>query len=172
MNDVLPKPFTKEGMLRTLEKHLSQFKKNYVPPQQGQNQDQFGPPNTPLNLNMSHMSATTRSIKDEASPGKSGSPTSSWHSPSQIGTSPSQQQTNQGFVQQIQGNPGGQYVMAPTHGVVATGYQTQPMPPNMAGQGGRPGQHRRNISDIGVAPDEDPNKRQRIYPPQQGGFTQ
>jgi osomolarity two-component system, response regulator SKN7 len=56
MNDVLPKPYTKEGMLRTLEKHLSQFKKNYAP-QQAQIQDQFATPNTPLGLNMGHMSA-------------------------------------------------------------------------------------------------------------------
>ncbi len=42
MNDVLPKPFTKEGMLRSLEKHLQQFKRGYVPPpQQGQLQRQL-----------------------------------------------------------------------------------------------------------------------------------
>ena len=32
MNDVLPKPFTKEGMLRSLEKHLQQFKRGYNGP--------------------------------------------------------------------------------------------------------------------------------------------
>jgi hypothetical protein len=35
MSDVLSKPFTKEGTLHTLEKHLPLFTKDYVRPQQG-----------------------------------------------------------------------------------------------------------------------------------------
>lgn len=169
MNDVLPKPFTKEGMLRTLEKHLSQFKKNYAP-QQGQIQDQFATPNTPLGLNMGHMSAA-QSLKEEQSPGKSGSPTSSWHSPNQIGASPNTQQSNHNYVQQMHASQGGPFMMAPTHGNVGGGYQTQNSAPVMAVPTGRPGQHRRGISDIGVASDGPVEKRQRMYPPSQGGFT-
>ena len=43
MNDVLPKPFTKEGMLRSLEKHLQHFKRGYAgppPAQRAQQQQQ------------------------------------------------------------------------------------------------------------------------------------
>ena len=170
MNDVLPKPFTKEGMLRTLEKHLAHFKKDYVPPQQAQHQDHFANPNSSLNLNMSHISAS-HSLKEEPSPAKSGSPsTSSWNSPTTIGTSPSQQNT-QGYVQ-MQANQGGQYMMTPTHSNVGGGYQTQPSAPTMPAPTARPGQHRRNISELGINPDDTSEKRQRMYPPSQGGFTQ
>jgi osomolarity two-component system response regulator SKN7 len=168
MNDVLPKPFTKEGMLRTLEKHLAHFKRDYVPPQQTQHQDQFGNPN--LNINMSHIPAT-HSLKEEPSPAKSGSPsTSSWNSPNTMGTSPTQQ-TNQGYVQ-MQSNQGGQYMMTPTHSNVGGGYQTQPPAPTMSGVSGRSGPQRRGISEMGISPEETPpEKRQRMYPPPQGGFT-
>jgi osomolarity two-component system, response regulator SKN7 len=167
MNDVLPKPFTKEGMLRTLEKHLAHFKRDYVPPQHAQHQDQFGNPN--LNINMSHIPAT-HSLKEEPSPAKSGSPSaSSWNSPNTMGTSPTQQ-SNQGYVQ-MQSSQGTQYMMTPTHGNVGGGYQTQPPAPAMSGPGGRSGGHRRGISEIGVNPEEEPEKRQRMFPPPQSGFT-
>lgn len=164
MNDVLPKPFTKEGMLRTLEKHLAHFKKDYVPPQQSQHQDHFANPNPSLNLNMSHMPAT-HNVKEEPSPAKSGSPsTSSWHSTSPI------QQGNPGYVQ-MQANQGGQYMMTPTHSNVGGGYQTQAPAPTMPAPNGGSGQHRRTISELGINPEEKPEKRQRMYPPPQGGFT-
>jgi osomolarity two-component system response regulator SKN7 len=169
MNDVLPKPFTKEGMLRTLEKHLAQFKKNYIPPQQVPQADHFGTPNTPLGLNMGHMSAT-QSLKEEPSPGKSGSPTSSWHSPQQMGNSPSQQQPNYNHVQQMHPNQGGQYMMTPTHNNMAQGYQTANPPTIMAGPV-RQVTQQRGISDMGMSPDEPMQKRQRMFPPSQGGFT-
>jgi osomolarity two-component system, response regulator SKN7 len=170
MNDVLPKPFTKEGMLRTLEKHLAHFKKDYVPPQQSQHEDHFANPSSALNLNMSHMPAS-QGIKEESSSVKSGSPsTSSWHSPSTIGTSPTHQSA-QGYVQ-MQNNQGGQYMITPTHSNVGGGYQTQPPPPTMPAPTARPGQHRRNISELGTNLDDTPEKRQRMYPPAQGGFTQ
>src|ERR1700728_87774 len=163
MNDVLPKPFTKEGMLRTLEKHLAHFKKDYVP-QQSQHQDHFANPNPSLNLNMSHMPAT-HNIKEEPSPAKSGSPsTSSWHS-----TSPTQQ-GNPGYVQ-MQANQGGQYMMTPTHSNVGGGYQAKAPAPTMPAPSGGSGQHRRTISELGVNPEETPEKRPRMYPPPQGGFT-
>ena len=171
MNDVLPKPFTKEGMLRTLEKHLAHFKKDYIHPQQGGHPDNFANSNPSLNINMSHTSAT-HSLKEEPSPAKSGSPsTSSWHSPSTVGTSPTQQ-TNQGYVQ-MQTNPGGQYMMTPTHSSAGAGYLTQPpgsaMP--MPAPTARPGQHRRTISELGMSTEETPEKRQRMFPPSQGGFN-
>lgn len=169
MNDVLPKPFTKEGMLRTLEKHLAHFKKDYVPPQQDQHQDHFANPNQSLNLNISHMPGT-HSLKEEPSPAKSGSPsTSSWNSPSTIGTSPTQQ-NNQSYIQ-MQTSQGGPYMMTPTHSNVGGAYQTQPPAPAMPAPSGRPGQHRRTISELGINPEDTPEKRQRMYPSLQGGFT-
>ena len=78
MNDVLPKPFTKEGLLNMLEKHLAHLKK--MP----DTLDMV--PNTASTI--AHNS-TAHSIKDEASPGQSPSTISNWHSPGQfIGMSP------------------------------------------------------------------------------------
>jgi osomolarity two-component system response regulator SKN7 len=162
MNDVLPKPFTKEGMLRTLEKHLGHLKRNPIP---FQNPSGFSTPgvapNQPMGLNMSHMSAA-HSVKDDPSPGKS--PASSWHSPGQLGTSPS---TNQeGYLNAnmgaMRGNP--QYTMAP--GNAMPGFQTPPHAP-------RNQTHRRVMSEMSGGPDQDEhNKRQRMYQAQQGGFAQ
>lgn len=158
MNDVLPKPFTKEGMLRALEKHLPQFKKNApfapAPPLVGAPQG-FVTPNTPLGLNMGHL-AGAQSLKDETSPGKSPATATSWNSPNQLpGASPV---TAGGFM------PQGGY-MTPTH-------------PNSAGfppmGGARP--PRRGVEQLSAGPggvgEEHPEKRQRMYqgqPPQQGG---
>jgi hypothetical protein len=57
MNDVLPKPFTKEGMLRTLEKHLAHLKRDYIPSQQAQHQDR--------QPTLSSGLAGTKTIKDK-----------------------------------------------------------------------------------------------------------
>ncbi|PQE14427.1 hypothetical protein CJF30_00007022 [Rutstroemia sp. NJR-2017a BBW] len=94
MNDVLPKPFTKEGMIKALEKHLSQYKK---PVPQFSNSAQmphpggFVTPNqghAPLGLSIGQLSAA-QSIKDDPSPGKSPQTATSWHSPGQLqGASP------------------------------------------------------------------------------------
>lgn len=76
MNDVLPKPFTKEGLLNMLEKHLGHLKKMTD------------------GLDMLPNTASTihgpPSLKDEASPGQSPSTVSNWNSPNQFsGISPS-----------------------------------------------------------------------------------
>ena len=78
MNDVLPKPFTKEGLLNMLEKHLAHLKK------------------MPDTLDMVPNTASTiahnsnaHSIKDEGSQGNSPSTISNWNSPNQFtGISP------------------------------------------------------------------------------------
>ena len=41
MNDVLPKPFTKEGMYRSLEKHLQHYKRGYNGPPPGQQSNAY-----------------------------------------------------------------------------------------------------------------------------------
>lgn len=162
MNDVLPKPFTKEGMLRTLEKHLAHFKKNFVPTQGAM--PGFATPiaaNPSMGLSMSHMSAA-HSIKDESSPGKS--PSSSWHSPITT-TSP-----NSGSGQYGHPMPASAYNMGPTH--QQGGFQ-QPGPPlNMSRQQQQQGSHRRVMSDMSeIGPEQASNKRQRMYP-SQGNYQQ
>lgn len=179
MNDVLPKPFTKEGMLRILEKQLQQLKKPFnTRPTQPQVQVQhpqanmsFATPSgssAPLNLNMNHVST---SLKDEASPGKS--PASSWHSPNQIGASP-QSQSHVQSQQYGQPMSAGGYNLTPTH-AVGMGPGPGAMPGHFQTPTGRPVQHRRVLSEMSemMNPvEEHPDvKRQRMYPPQQGGFA-
>ncbi|PBP20852.1 response regulator, partial [Diplocarpon rosae] len=177
MNDVLPKPFTKEGMLRALEKHLPHFKKDATfPPGPGGPQmthPDFVTSNTtrtPLGLNMGQLSSATQSLKDDASPGKSPVTASSWHSPSQlpgpspIGSAPV------GYMQQPMGDSQ-QYNMTPTHQHPQSGF---PVPSN-SGMGQtqpRPTSHRRGISDMSAGPDDHAEKRQRIYGSGPGGFQQ
>jgi osomolarity two-component system, response regulator SKN7 len=76
MNDVLPKPFTKEGLLNMLEKHLGHLKKPDF--------DMI-----PQSASTMAQHSTAHSIKDESSPAHSPSTMSNWHSPSQFsGISP------------------------------------------------------------------------------------
>jgi len=169
MNDVLPKPFTKDGMLRALEKHLPQFKKNAQFSNSGPMQQAgFVPPNSqaPLGLNMSQLSATS-SLKEDPSPRKSPATASSWQSPNQIpGTSPINPQG--GYMQQ---QPNGTYALTPTH---PNHPQFPAQIPGMAGSRANPQQHRRVMSDLsgGAVPDDHPEKRQRMYAPQPGNFPQ
>lgn len=169
MNDILPKPFTKEGMLRALEKNLPQFRKNTT---SFPNQAQMAQPGgfitqnhtqTPLGLNMGQLSAP-QSMKDETSPAKSPVTTSSsWHSPNQIpSTSP---------VTSIPGNYG-TYSLNASHAQQSGGYH----PPNTAIGSSAPrvgGPHRRVMSDMtgGPIPEEHPDfKRQRMYQAPPGNF--
>jgi len=171
MNDVLPKPFTKEGMLRALEKHLGQFKKNaqfpnsapmphpsgFITPTQSQH--------TPLGLNMGQLSAA-QSIKDDTSPGKSPQTATSWHSPNQL---PGQSPLGNAPVNYMQQpmRDGGTYAMTPTH--PPGGFPAQ----NPAMGAPRGQTHRRVMSDMtGGAPEDHPDKRQRTYQPPTGNFPQ
>jgi osomolarity two-component system response regulator SKN7 len=173
MNDVLPKPFTKEGMLRALEKHLPQFKKNApYPPASSQmpHPGGFATPNPaqqpPLGLNMAPLS-TAQSLKDETSPGKSPATATSWHSPNQItGASPINASGN--YMQQPLADSR-QYTITPTHAHTQSGF---PAPPNQSMSAPRSGPHRRVMADMTSGPPDDhPEKRQRMYPPPpQGAF--
>jgi osomolarity two-component system, response regulator SKN7 len=182
MNGLLPKPFTKDGLLKVLERHLAPFKKDYqASPQQSHHSDSYAQ----LSINVQQNSAT-QSFKDEPSPGKSSA--SSWHSPNQINSSSPVGTGSQNTYMQMQ--PGqqmqqgsGQYAMAPAHQHV--GYQSQSPtaigtqraggPGVSQGQGqarsGGPGPQRRGIGDMGSNMEEPkPEKRQRMYPPR-GGFS-
>ena len=168
MNDVLPKPFTKDGMLRALEKHLPQFRKpaTTFPHQQQIHASAFPqahPAQAPLGLNMSQLSAP-QSLKDDTSPGKSPATASSWHSPSQL-PGPSPIGAPPGFMQQQQQQQPIMregYMPAGAHG----GAAFSSMPP-------RTQPHRRGMSDMsGVSEEGADLKRQRMFPPGQGGFAQ
>src|ERR1700753_791560 len=89
MNDVLPKPFTKEGLLAMLEKHLAHLKKHGI---HGTDVTAAGgmpaPPVQPLHA--PHSSATGSIKTDDNSPAKSPATASNWNSPNQLpGVSPS-----------------------------------------------------------------------------------
>ncbi|KAF1985380.1 hypothetical protein K402DRAFT_413249 [Aulographum hederae CBS 113979] len=152
MNDVLPKPFTKEGLLLMLEKHLAHLKKG------GPTMDAMGAPTGPP---IQHASART-SLKEDDSPGKSEATASNWASPSQMpGVSPV---GSEEFMQHhVQGHPGAYGI--PTPGGMPFNPQHQVPLGQRAQQG-----HRRQISDISGP--EDPAqaaKRQQI---RKGGSTE
>jgi osomolarity two-component system, response regulator SKN7 len=178
MNGLLPKPFTKDGLLRTLDRFLAHFKKDYQPPQQSS--DSYAS----LGLN-AQQTSTAHSFKDEPSPGKSSS-TSSWHSPTQMtNSSPAGTASQNAFLQQMhQGS--GQYTIASAH---PHGYQSQSQsqspvaamnaqvsgsmggPRTDQGQGparsGVSGSQRRTLNEMAPNVEEQkPEKKQRMYPPQ------
>lgn len=172
MNDVLPKPFTKEGLVNMLDKHLSHLKK------QPAGLDPMGAPPAPL-------SGAKRSLKSEDSPVTSPAAASNWNSPGAMaGVSPAsnhpaedphmyavhnQAQTAQYGVQpQMYGQPPPQHMRQPPPQM----QHPQPQPP---------GPHRRGVSEMAGGPVEMGDaKRQQMYgqpmgqhmPPQQQGMQQ
>jgi osomolarity two-component system response regulator SKN7 len=132
MNDVLPKPFTKEGLLQMLEKHLAHLKKPLG------HMDGIAAPQP--------LSATRQILKEEESPAKS-PVTANWHSPNQMpGVSPA------GTV----GSSVTDEYMQAVHSNAAT-YPVNQVPPNLAAYNTSPQMamqarqqagHRRQISDI------------------------
>ena len=151
MNDVLPKPFTKDGMLRAMEKHLAGFLKvkdsstSDFSSQDGQMPRQNDHAQLPLAI-------TLPALKEAASPGGSPATAASWNSPSQVpGPSPL-------------GNAPANY-MQPVRDPGM--YGMSPLQPGFAAQSGiggaRPPAHRRVISDVSPLDDSPANKRQRMY---------
>lgn len=177
MNDVLPKPFTKEGLLSMLEKHLGHLKKA------GPGMEQMGAPPPPTLAQV----AAKNSMKSEDSPATSPATVSNWASPSgNLGVSPPGGNTEE-YMQAVQAHaPLGPYAMAPgmQAGVLgpAIGYGGSP-PRLMAGPGplqlppqGQAGPHRRHISEISGGAGEIGGdiKRQQIIgfpPPPPGPMT-
>ena len=139
MNDVLPKPFTKDGLLNMLEKHLAHLKK------QPAGLDPMGAPPPP------QISSAKRTFKSEDSPITSPTAASNWNSPGNLaGISPSS--TDDPYM----GNNG----YGAQHGGL--------YPHSQGGQslGGGISQHRRAISDIsGGAPEMSDPKRQMYGAP-------
>lgn len=166
MNDVLPKPFTKEGLLQMLEKHLGHLKK------QPHAMDHMGAPPPPL-----VQVAAKNSMKSEDSPVTSPATTSNWNSPgNNLGVSPAASNvTADEYMSAMNAQQRG--------GAGPGAYPLHPgMPPQMAygassqGAMGRPlqpgpqtpialGGHRRGISEISGGPGDMSNdmKRQQMY---------
>jgi osomolarity two-component system response regulator SKN7 len=164
MNDVLPKPFTKEGLLHMLEKHLAHLKT----PSHGSMEAMV-----PTHVQALNAGSSRHSLKDEESPAKSPATTSNWNSPNQVpGVSPvaSTSTTYEDHANMSQGHPAMYAVQTPmqVNGLpISQGY----MPNNAATQmqmQQRQGQHRRQISDISGGDEVANNpKRQQMYPPMQ-----
>ncbi|RFU24135.1 hypothetical protein B7463_g12196, partial [Scytalidium lignicola] len=164
MNDVLPKPFTKEGMLRALERHLPQFKKQnpYPPNAQMTHPGNFNSTHQPLNMNLAQLS-TSQTLKDPNSPGKSPATASSWQSPIQLpNASPSG--NPQGNFMPMMRDPG-PYAMTPTH--AQTTFPTHPTPTQAVMAQPRLQPQRRTLENMtdGTPPDDRLDKRQKIYAP-------
>lgn len=150
MNDVLPKPFTKEGLLNMLEKHLSHLKKGAQPI------DPMGAPPAPI-------SRASRSLKTEDSPATSPATTNNWNSPNNMaGVSPASNHPDEAA---------GMYGMSSGATTYAPGMQPAPMY-NMGPMGAPrqpPPPQRRPINDISGGPDGYGGdvKRQQMYAPAQ-----
>lgn len=144
MNDVLPKPFTKEGLLSMLEKHLSHLKK----PAPGM--EQIAPPN--ISSRLSH------SLKDEESPGNSpGTLSTKWNSPGGqlTGASPVASALPGDFMTAARGGTNDGFAMP-------TGLDYTTSPQNMGMR--EAAVHRRGISDITGGEDMANNvKRQHMF---------
>lgn len=146
MNDVLPKPFTKEGLLQLLEKHLAHLKK--IP----EGMEAI----TPHLRSSMPQSSTTQSLKDESSPNQSPSTISNWQSPGGpfSAISPTHAVVSNQFMQSMQPTP--------PYGMEQSPLQYQP--PQTPLSAPRPSQHRRQISEL-IGADElgGDVKRQRIF---------
>jgi osomolarity two-component system response regulator SKN7 len=162
MNDVLPKPFTKEGLLHMLEKHLAHLKN----PAHGAMETMVPPHVQALNAG-----STRQSLKDEESPAKSPATTSNWNSPNQVpGVSPvaSTSTTYEEHANMSQGHPAMYAVQNPMQvNPMSQGYMSNNPATQMQMQQ-RQNQHRRQISDISGGDEASNNaKRQQMYPPMQ-----
>lgn len=156
MNDVLPKPFTKESLLAMLEKHLAHLKKpmsgmeGMVPPQ-------------PQALN-----SARQSLKEEESPAKSPATGSNWNSPNQLpGVSPVNSTMTDEYMNSVSGHPGPYGVspgMGGPSGMNQYGGPSQMHRPPQQQQQSQHG-HRRQISDITGGGEEmvPASKRQQMY---------
>ncbi|KAI0594207.1 HSF-type DNA-binding-domain-containing protein [Biscogniauxia sp. FL1348] len=170
MRDVLAKPFTKEGMIGKLRKHLAHFLRN--PPPEAMMDPMYsngglGQPPTPgayANQGMGQLgplSATSSGAvgKFDTTPIQSPATSSSWHSPSQLPhASPTMGQDQGGY---LAAGSGSQMVLTP-------GGTQKPQYANaMMQQMGGP----QRMPDGLQRQDGPPEKRQRLYGPQ-GNYNQ
>lgn len=144
MNDVLPKPFTKEGLLTCLEKHLGHLKRGAV---------------------------GSRDVDDSPIPSPAALSTN-WNSPAQLqGPSPVGSHLSQeDYINAMRGQPPQQQYM-PLDG---SGPYQAPGPHTPLGAGPQPGRaiasgaHRRQVSEMSGGDDgSGQQKRHQMYPPMQ-----
>ena len=143
MNDVLPKPFTKEGLLNMLEKHLAQLKKP-VP-----GMEPMAPPGV-----------LKGALKSEESPATSPATVTNWNSPGGItGVSPGASTHAEDYGHGMPAGPpyGMQAAMTPGPSPQALTFAGSPTgPPNMRHQIQQlqaQQVHKRQISEISGGPD-------------------
>jgi len=168
MNDVLAKPFTKDGMIRILKKHLPYLLKN--PPAADGDELMGGggggalhapqPVSTPgyaapPPLSMGGTMGPAASVKYETTPIQSPATTSSWHSP---------------------GGPMAQHAQASPHldggAFMAGGPPPRPaFPGAVAAAPQMSNPPIRSLPEALAAGDDRPGKRQRVYVPP-GQFAQ
>ena len=164
---MLAKPFTKEGMIGKLKRHLPSFLRDQPAQEQGGMEAMYanggagqpptpGPyPNPTMNLPMSGAPSGPIT-KFETTPVQSPSTTSSWHSPAQMPHASPNLTQDQGYL-----TAGSGQAMALTPGGGQRPQFSTGMMPQMGNQHG------------GRMPDEGPpEKRQRLYAPVQGQFAQ
>ncbi|KAI2467361.1 HSF-type DNA-binding-domain-containing protein [Annulohypoxylon bovei var. microspora] len=170
MRDVLAKPFTKEGMIGKLRKHLANFMRN--PPPESLIDSMYpngasGQPPTPgpysnQGIGMAPLSAASSGPvgKFDTTPIQSPATSASWHSPSQLPHASPTLAQDQGY---MGAGSGSQMVLTPG-GTQKPQYANAMMP-----QMGVPPQQR--IPEGMQRSDGPPEKRQRLYAPQ-GNYNQ
>lgn len=151
MNDVLPKPFTRQSLLNMLEKHLVHLKN--VPVIEGQ------PHPVAANPAAIVQNSASQSVKEENSPGQSPATSiNNWQSPGQFqGVSPINPAAPNQFIQQ--GQP------TPAFAMDSNGNIQYPAAQMGVMNAARAQKHRRQGSDMASPADVNNfNKRQRMYP--------
>ncbi|KAK0610461.1 hypothetical protein B0T17DRAFT_500345 [Bombardia bombarda] len=186
MNDVLAKPFTRDGMIRILKKHLSYLLKDPHPsglvsddpqnvgapgPGPPPTTQGYGPPPGMAIMAGSAMGGGGQ-IKFEQTPIQSPATTSSWHSPGQMPHA-SPNIDGGGYMTAVGGGPGG---MVLTPGGSQRPQQQQQYGNQVVSQVGGPGLVGHMNDGMGGGGggggDDRPEKRQRLYGPSQGAFVQ
>lgn len=182
MNDVLAKPFTKDGMVRILKKHLTYLLRDPPPPgttgMPSEDLDHAGGRSgTPSAggsqsyhgqtvMNLSHMvgppMAGGPTVKFEQTPIQSPATTASWHSPNQMSHTSPHLDTG-GYLGAVGSGPGSM-VLTPG-GTQRPQYPTPTVPPSTTPVIGR-------MPDDMSQGDERPDKRQRIFGPARGTYVQ
>ncbi|KAI1433824.1 HSF-type DNA-binding-domain-containing protein [Xylaria sp. CBS 124048] len=158
MRDVLAKPFTKEGMIGKLRRHLASMLRN--PPPEGMIDNIYpngGPAQPPTpgpfsnqGMGLAPLSANSSgpATKFDTTPIQSPATSSSWHSPSQLPhPSPTMSQEHGTY---LAAGSGSQMVLTPG------GTQKPPFAGNMLPQMAAPQR---------IPPDGPPEKRPRLYGP-------
>ncbi|RKF65314.1 Transcription factor SKN7 [Golovinomyces cichoracearum] len=167
MNGVLPKPFTKEGMLRSLEKHL---------PSIFQHRNQISHPGEYGSSTTSHQShginmgpISTPQLKTETQSDKLPAAVAPWNSSNQI---PVPSPVGNSSARYMRPAIGDSFNMSSSlsHGPSGPSNFAQPQQ-NTATSNQRMSQRRSHSEIQNSNNDGPPDKRQRMLPLQQGGFA-